>query len=127
MLVCFTCGRNTRKILFPEYLIKNAASGLAWQERVIHKVFTHLDSLGIDISSSIRCGIEEANSVVNAYKHGEEAIEKLQNTLPEYFCVTGRVESFCIPEGNLEKLFNTVHGFWDEVEAHIEPDFNWKP
>jgi len=89
------------------------------------KVVTHLEKMGISISEGVETSLIEANSVVNAYKHGEEALEKLLVEHPEYFCVSGEVDSFCIPEGCLKELFNTVKGFWVEVESQVELDFNW--
>jgi hypothetical protein len=89
------------------------------------KVFTHLESLDINISADTLNEIEEANTVVNAYKHGEEAIEKLMEVFPKYFCVTAEPESFHIPNGALKILFETIFKFWREIESQIEPDFNF--
>ena len=90
------------------------------------KIFTHLEKMEINIPVTISESLEEANTVVNAYKHGEEAIEKLQTKYPQYFAVPGEVESFCIPEGYLKQLFETVHEFWQEIEEQVEIEFNWQ-
>ncbi len=88
-----------------------------------NKVFAHLEGKGIILSTFIVSELEEANSVVNAYKHGEEAMEKLMCNYPQYFCVKGEAESFYIPDGVLKKLFETVQGFWEEIEKQVEPCF----
>lgn len=89
------------------------------------KVFTHLRNMDIEISQSIKDAFEEANAVVNAYKHGEEAIEKLMRSFPKYFCDENEPDSFYIPDGQLKYLFESASSFWQEVENQIEPDFNF--
>lgn len=89
------------------------------------RVFNHLENMGITISEEVQSNLVKANSVVNAYKHGEEALDKLLLEYPDYFSVPGEVDSFCIPDGELKNLFNSVYSFWKEVERQVEIDFNW--
>jgi len=89
------------------------------------KVEKHLSNFGINISEDILETIIEANTVVNAYKHGEEAIEKLEEDYPAYFGVAGNPDSFYIPSGKLEKLFDATLNFWKEVESQVELNFNF--
>jgi hypothetical protein len=80
--------------------------------------------MDINIPSQIRDRLDEANSVVNAYKHGEEAIDTLRENHPQNFCAAGETEAFSIPEGALMELFVAVHKFWQEVERQVAFDFD---
>ena len=110
------------------------ATGVRWQDRRQAKrsrqsfpenMSEQLAAIDLVVTSDVFDVLNEANAVVNAYKHGDEALDSLLENRPEYFASTGEVETFHIPEGKLEELFDAVGKFWEQLEQLVEIDFSF--
>lgn len=85
----------------------------------------HLAAMGLNPSPEVLSTLGGANAVVNAYKHGDAALDRLAKSQPEYFVDVSRPESFHIPDGKLEAFFDAVDRFWVEIEAGVDLEFSF--
>ncbi len=86
-------------------------------------VVAHLKTFGLEVPEAVVGALEEANTVVNCWKHGEEAVEKLRLRYPEYLGPKGEESGFHVPQKKLESLFNAAEQFWLSLQDQAPIDF----
>lgn len=87
-------------------------------------VAQQLDLLGLRVSVDIREALEEANRVVNCWKHGEKATDILLARHPEYFASSGVASSLHVPLSKLERLFEYTELFWMSLQDQTPIDLS---
>ena len=86
-------------------------------------VTVHLRAFGFSTPAASLEVIEEANTVLNAWKHGEEAVEKLRTKHPEYLGSNGDERGFHVPQSKLEALFDAAEHFWESLREQAKIDY----